>query len=111
MDSLFSIIIIVVMFVALYFFMIRPQKKQEKETAKMRNSLMIGDDVVTIGGIMGKIVKVKDDYVVIETGSDKVRIKFRKSAIGSVEKKADDKGEKKSTFKATPVNKEASEEK
>lgn len=110
-ESIMSLLPFILLIPIFYFLIIRPQKKQEKETAKMRNSLMIGDDVVTIGGIMGKIVKVKDDYVVIETGSDKVRIKFRKSAIGSVEKKADDKGEKKSTFKATPVNKEASEEK
>ncbi len=83
-----------------YFLMYRPQKKQEKETAAMRNSLMIGDEVVTIGGIIGKVVKVKDDYVVIETGSDKARLKMRKTAIGSVEKKADDESNnQRTTFK------------
>ncbi|MBE6572341.1 MAG: preprotein translocase subunit YajC [Ruminococcaceae bacterium] len=83
-----------------YFLMYRPQKKQEKETAAMRNSLMIGDEVVTIGGIIGKVVKVKDDYVVIETGADKARLKMRKTAIASVEKKADDEGNnQRTTFK------------
>ena len=83
-----------------YFLMYRPQKKQEKETAAMRNSLMIGDEIVTIGGIIGKVVKVKDDYVVIETGSDKARLKMRKTAIGSVEKKADDESNnQRTTFK------------
>ena len=82
-----------------YFLMYRPQKKQEKETAAMRNSLMIGDEIVTIGGIIGKVVKVKDDYVVIETGADKARLKMRKTAIASVEKKADDSSNQRTTFK------------
>lgn len=109
-EQLMSLLPFILLIPIFYFLIIRPQKKQEKETAQMRNSLMIGDEVVTIGGVMGKIVKVKDDYVVIETGSDRVRIKFRKSAIGSVEKKADEKGEKKATFKATPAKAEASPE-
>ncbi len=105
-ESLMSLLPFILLIPIFYFLIIRPQKKQEKETAKMRSSLMIGDEVVTIGGVMGKIVKVKDDYVVIETGSDRVRIKFRKSAIGSVEKKSDEKGEQRATFKATPAKKE-----
>lgn len=91
-----------------YFLMYRPQKKQEKETAQMRNNLTIGDEVVTIGGIMGRVVKVKDDYVVIETGSDRTKIKFRKSAIGSVEKKAGSDDKKHTTFKVS-AGKESTE--
>ncbi len=91
-----------------YFLMYRPQKKQEKETAQMRNNLTIGDEVVTIGGIMGRVVKVKDDYVVIETGSDRTKIKFRKSAIGSVEKKAGTDDKKHTTFKVS-AGKESTE--
>ena len=91
-----------------YFLMYRPQKKQEKETAQMRNNLTIGDEVVTIGGIMGRVVKVKDDYVVIETGSDRTKIKFRKSAIGSVEKKAGSDDKKHTTFKVS-TGKESTE--
>lgn len=92
----------------IYFLMYRPQKKQEKETAQMRNNLTIGDEVVTIGGIMGRVVKVKDDYVVIETGSDRTKIKFRKSAIGSVEKKAGSDDKKHTTFKVS-AGKESTE--
>lgn len=91
-----------------YFLMYRPQKKQEKETAQMRNNLTIGDEVVTIGGIMGRVVKVKDDYIVIETGSDRTKIKFRKSAIGSVEKKAGSDDKKHTTFKVS-AGKESTE--
>ena len=91
-----------------YFLMYRPQKKQEKETAQMRNNLTIGDEVITIGGIMGRVIKVKDDYVVIETGSDRTKIKFRKSAIGSGEKKAGSDDKKHTTFKVS-AGKESTE--
>ena len=100
MGTLAGILPFLLLIPIFYFLMYRPQKKQEKETAAMRNSLMVGDEVVTIGGIMGKVVKVKDDYVVIETGADKTRLKMRKTAIGSVEKKADDDGSaQRTTFK------------
>lgn len=82
------------MFVLLYFFMIRPQKKQEKKDAAMRGSLEIGDQVTTIGGIIGRVVALKEDSLVLETGSDRVKIRFAKSAVGSVEKLNMD-GEKK----------------
>lgn len=72
--------------VMMYFFMIRPQKKQEKKDAAMRASLEIGDQVTTIGGIIGRVVAIKDDTLVLETGSDRVKIRFAKSAVGSVEK-------------------------
>ncbi len=109
MASVMSFLPLILLIPIFYFLMYRPQKKQEKETAQMRNSLMIGDEVVTIGGIMGKIVKVKDDYVVIETGSDRTKIKFRKTAIGSVEKKADAEDTKK-TFKVSSAKQENSPE-
>ena len=63
--------------------MYRPQKKQEKETAQMRNNLTIGDEVITIGGIMGTVVHVKEDRVVMEIGADQVRIEIAKWAISS----------------------------
>ena len=90
MGSIGSIIIIVVMFVILYFFMIRPQKKQEKEIQNMRNNLQVGDEVTTIGGIIGKIVSIKDETVMIETGHDRTKIRFLKSAIRSVDVHAED---------------------
>mgnify|MGYP001105251694 FL=1 len=74
------------MLVLLYFMIYRPQKKQEKKDAAMRAALEIGDQVVTIGGIVGRVVAIKDDTFVLETGSDRVKIRFTKTAIASVEK-------------------------
>lgn len=82
----------VVIFGLMYFMMIRPQKKQQKEMQKMLDSLEVGDKIVTIGGICGKVIKLKDDKVWISTGkvsedSQKSTITFEKSAIKSVDKK------------------------
>ena len=90
MDSILSIVIIVVMFVALYFFMIRPQKKQEKEVANMRNNLQVGDEITTIGGIIGKIVSIKEETVMIETGHDRTKIRILRTAVRCVDVHAED---------------------
>ena len=74
------------MLVMLYFMIYRPQKKQEKKDAAMRSSLEIGDQVTTIGGVIGRVVAIKDDSFVLETGADRVKIHFTKNAISSVEK-------------------------
>ena len=74
------------MLVMLYFMIYRPQKKQEKKDAAMRSSLEIGDQVTTIGGIIGRVVAIKADTFVLETGADRVKIRFTKNAISSVEK-------------------------
>lgn len=74
------------MLVLLYFMIYRPQKKQEKKDAAMRAALEIGDQVTTIGGIVGRVVAIKDDTFVLETGADRVKIRFAKNAISSVEK-------------------------
>ena len=74
------------MLVLLYFMIYRPQKKQEKKEAAMRAALEIGDQVTTIGGIVGRVVAIKDDTFVLETGADRVKIRFIKNAISSVEK-------------------------
>lgn len=84
MVSLFFTLALMV--VLLYFMIYRPQKKQEKKDAAMRNSLEIGDQVTTIGGVIGRVVAIKDDTFVLETGSDRVKIRFTKTAIGSAEK-------------------------
>ena len=84
--SWYSIIMIVGMFVLLYFLMIRPQKKKEKQQRDMRNNIEIGDGVTTIGGIVGRVTGIKDDTIVIETGSDRTRLRFQKWAISEVEK-------------------------
>lgn len=82
----------VVIFGLMYFMMIRPQKKQQKEMQKMLDSMEVGDKIVTIGGICGKVIKLKDDKVWISTGkasedTQKSSITFEKSAIKSVDKK------------------------
>ncbi len=88
--GLIGIILIVVMFVVLYFFMIRPQKKQERETAAMRNNLQVGDEITTIGGIIGKVISIKDETVMIETGHDRTKIRILKTAVRSVDVHAED---------------------
>lgn len=72
---------LILIFVVMYFFMIRPQKKREKEAAAMRNAMEIGDEVITIGGIVGTVVSLKDDTIVIETGSDRSKIRILRSAV------------------------------
>ena len=69
------------MFVLMYFLMIRPQNKQRKAEEEMRNNVEIGDDVVTIGGIVGKVVSTKDDALIIETGADRNKMKVTRWAI------------------------------
>ncbi|MBE6645907.1 MAG: preprotein translocase subunit YajC [Ruminococcaceae bacterium] len=88
--SLLSIGMIVLLFVFLYFFMIRPQKKQEKKDAEMRDGLEVGDEVTTIGGIIGKVVSIKGETFVLETTKDKTKIRFLKGAIRTVDVKAAD---------------------
>ena len=87
-----SFLPMILIIVLLYFMMIRPQRKKEKETKKMLAAMKVGDKVTTIGGICGKISKIKDDYVYLETGSigtptEKSYIKMERSAIKSVEQK------------------------
>lgn len=85
-----SLVMMVVLFGAMYFLMIRPQKKKDKEVKSMRDSLSQGDEVVTIGGIHGKVVKVNDEVITLEMAFGKQRINFSKWAIGSVVKKGKD---------------------
>ncbi len=85
-----SIGMIALLFVFLYFFMIRPQKKQEKKDAEMRDALQVGDEVTTIGGIIGKVVSIKGETFVLETTKDKTKIRFLKGAIRSVDVSAAD---------------------
>ena len=89
-NLLMTIGMIVVMVVVFYFFLYRPQKKQEKETNEMRNSLAVGDEITTIGGIIGKIISIKDETVLIETSGDKTKIRLLRTAIRNVDVKAED---------------------
>lgn len=77
------IIMMVALFGAMYFFSIRPQKKQQKREQELRDNTQVGDEITTIGGICGRVVAIKDDTVTIETGSDRTKIKLKKFAIGT----------------------------
>ena len=90
LSGILPIVLIIVMFVAMYFFMIRPQKKQEKETNDMRNNLKVGDEITTIGGIIGKVVSIKEETVMIETGHDRMKIRILRSAVRNVDVHAED---------------------
>ena len=77
------LIMMVVMFAIFYFMLIRPENKRKKEAEEMRSAVKTGDQITTIGGIMGTVVNVKEDKIVIETGADQVRIEFAKWAIST----------------------------
>ena len=85
--SILGIVAIVAFF---YFFMIRPQKKQERRDQDMRNALQVGDEVTTIGGIIGKVISIKEETFVLETTKDRTKIRFLKGAIRSVDVKIAD---------------------
>lgn len=84
------IVMIIVMVVVFYFFLIRPENKKKKKAEEMRNSLAVGDTVTTIGGILGKIVAVKSNSIVFETGEDRVRMEVTKWAISSTGKQTEE---------------------
>ncbi len=85
-----TVIMIAVLVLVFWLFMLRPQKKQEKKEREMRDSLAVGDEITTIGGIIGKIVSIKGDTFVLETTKDKTKIRFLRGAIRSVDVKAAD---------------------
>lgn len=111
-SMLVSFLPFIILIVAFYFILIKPQKKKEKETRDMLNALTVGDSVVTIGGVHGKVVKVKEETVTIETGSDRVKIVFERGAVSRVTKK-NEKAEKASAAKSetTSANEELAKEK
>ena len=78
-----TILMLVVMVAVFYFMLIRPENKRKKEAEEMRNSVKEGDQITTIGGIIGTVVSVKDDKFVMETSADRVRVEFAKWAIST----------------------------
>lgn len=85
MNSFGVQLIVLVAFIAImYFLLIRPQKKKEKTIQNMRNNLQVGDEIITIGGICGKIVKTKDESIVIQVGADKVKFEMMRWSVSSV---------------------------
>lgn len=83
MENFSMIIMLVGMLVIMYFMLIRPENKRKKAAAEMRSSLAVGDEITTIGGIIGTICAVKENTIVIETGADRVRIELTKWAVSS----------------------------
>ena len=83
------IIMMVALIAVFYFFMIRPENKKKKKMQEMRDSLSVGDTITTIGGIMGKIVSVKEDSIVFETSEDRVRMQVTKWAVSSIGKQTE----------------------
>ncbi len=81
--SLLSFLPLVLIVAVMYFLMIRPQRKQQKKEQEMRNNIRVGDEVTTIGGITGRVVKVTEETLVIETGADRNKITFKKWALQS----------------------------
>lgn len=94
------ILVYVAIFAAIYFFMIRPQSKRKKQEQAMRNNLDIGDEITTIGGIMGRVISIKEetDSIVIETAADRNKVQLKRWAISTVDtvkdEPADDKAAK-----------------
>ena len=90
--STYTLLMIVVLIAVFYLFMIRPENKRKKQQDEMRSSLRKGDQITTIGGVVGRIVKVDDDTIIIETSEDRVRMEFAKWAVSTVgvQKKIED---------------------
>ena len=86
MQILVQLLPLILLFAVMYFLMIRPQKKKDKQIQDMRKSLQVGDEIVTIGGICGKIVKTKDESFIIQVGADKVKFEMMRWAVSSVTK-------------------------
>lgn len=76
-----QIVPFVLLIVVFYFVLIRPQRKRDKETQRMRNSLQVGDEIITVGGVVGLVVSIKEDTVVLETGGDRSKIRVKRWAI------------------------------
>ena len=84
--ALANLIPLILLIVVMYFLMIRPQKKKDKQIQDMRKALTVGDEIITIGGICGKIVKTKEDSFIIQVGADKVKFEMMRWAVSSVTK-------------------------
>ena len=89
-SMLLTLLPLALLAIVFYFFLYRPQKKQEKETAEMRNSVELGDIIVTAGGIVGMVVKVTEEMLLIETSGNRTKIQIQKWAVQSVLEKANE---------------------
>ena len=103
-SPMFSLVLMVLLIAMIYFMMIRPQRKKDKADREMRDSLRVGDEVITIGGVIGKIEKITEKTVVISTTAGKNKIEFLKTAIASVSSK--EPAAEKSSAKESPKEEE-----
>ena len=94
-SSMPMLLMVVIMFAVFYFFVLRPESKKKKKTEEMRNSLALGDEIITIGGMIGKIVQITEDTITFETGEDRVRIQIKKWAISTTAKMEAEEAKKK----------------
>ena len=90
MSSWLTMGLLLVVMIAMFFFTSRSNKKQEREAKNMRDSLQVGDEITTIGGIIGKNVSIKEETLVLETSHDRTRIRILKTAVSRVDVKAED---------------------
>ena len=86
MEQLAQFLPLIILILVMYFLMIRPQKKKDKQIQEMRRALQVGDEIVTIGGICGKIVKTKEESFIIQVGADKVKMEMMRWAVSTVTK-------------------------
>ncbi len=101
MNTIMAFAPLVILIVIMYFLMIRPQRKKDKQIQEMRKNLQVGDEIVTIGGICGKIVRTKEDSIIIQVGADKVKFEMMRWAVSTVSGSG--------TRKAEPVEPEEEE--
>ncbi|MCI6646180.1 MAG: preprotein translocase subunit YajC [Oscillospiraceae bacterium] len=85
-ETTYSLLMMVLVFAVMYFILIRPENKRKKQAEEMRSNLSLGDEIVTIGGMTGKIVQITEETVTFETGEDRVRIQIKKWAIQTNER-------------------------
>ena len=88
--SMITMGLLLVVMIAMFWFTSRSNKKQEKQAQDMRDSLQVGDEITTIGGIIGKVVSIKEETLVLETSHDRTRIRILKTAVSRVDVKAED---------------------
>ncbi len=103
-----SLIMIVIVFAMMYFMVLRPQQKKEKETKQMRDALKAGDEIVTIGGFYGKVLRVKEESIVIVCGADKTKLEIAKWGVSQVINASDAPAEKKETKESDDEPRKAS---
>ncbi len=82
--ALYNLLPLVLLILFMYFLLIKPQKKKEKEINAMRSNIKVGDEIITIGGICGKVVKVKDESVVVQVGAEKLKFEMMKWSVSKI---------------------------